>query len=100
MNNTVTRLSDLAWSKLESLSRTRKFIQRELDHSHSMPQAYSPERFRQALSQIDHFTAEFSSFLQTKRSQKHQPDVVEAHFDEFSARYSKLMESLENMPQH
>ncbi len=97
MNNTVTRLSDLAWSKLENISRVRKFLQGELDHSHSFPSGISLNNFEQGLDKIDRFTADFSRFLSIMRSRRQHPDVLEEQFDELSAQYAGLMQELESL---
>lgn len=95
MDNTITKLADAAWSKMEALFRMRKFIENELDHAQSFPPGFSSEKLHQALLRIDGFTTEFSGFLSFKNSVVH-PNDLEEQFDELSHRYAELMQELEN----
>jgi predicted component of type VI protein secretion system len=100
MNDANTKLADLAWSKMEALSKMRKFIQNELDFLHSSSQVVSPDKFYQALTRIDGFTSEFSKFLTIKRSRRHEPEYLEQEFEALSAGYVALMRELENTIWH
>lgn len=99
MNNTATKLTDAAWSKLETLSTMRRFIQSELDHSHSFPPGFSSEKLERALSRIDSFSSDFSKFLAAKNAHSHS-DHLEEQFDELSHGYSALMQDIETIVGH
>lgn len=96
MNNTATQLTYAAWSKLETLSTMRRFIQSELDHSHSFPSGLSIQKFEQALHRIDGFSSDFSNFLAAKNAAA-DPDYLEEKFDELSYRYTALMQEMESI---
>jgi hypothetical protein len=96
MNDTRTQLSDAAWSKLESLSSLRKFLQQELEHANSFPSGPSDEQLVKSLYLIDSFSNEITGFLNSM-NYRHLSIDAEDEFDELSERYAGLMHDLERI---
>ena len=96
MNSPGKNLTAAAWSKLESLSSLRRFLQKELDHSHQFDAFHPDDRIVEALHSIDSFSAEISRFLQFS-NEENSPFEIENSFDDLSARYQALMDRLEKM---
>ncbi len=99
MNNTRKNLTAAAWSKLESLSSLRRFLQKELDHTHQFDAFNPDERIVEALHSIDSFSTEISRFLHFS-NEENRPFELENEFDDLSARYHALMDKLEKMVVH
>lgn len=97
MNDTATKLSDAAWSKIEVLSALRRFIQQELDNADSLSPGFSTAKLKEAIVKIDFFSVAFSRFLAAKNTGT-PPDSLEEKFDQLSDRYEALMISIENLP--
>ncbi|MCB0521083.1 MAG: hypothetical protein H6577_06835 [Lewinellaceae bacterium] len=96
MNSTRKNLAAAAWSKLESLSSLRKFLQKELEHTHQFSAALSGDSIVEALYSIDSFSKEISTFLQLANDEDNLADLEEA-FEGLSTRYHALMNNMEKM---
>ncbi|MCB0521081.1 MAG: hypothetical protein H6577_06845 [Lewinellaceae bacterium] len=96
MNNTQKRLSAAAWSMLESLSRQRKSVQKELDFLHSVSPEFASEKLESMLQSIDHFNGEISEFLSNMKEATDKY-ALEREFDDLNARFvllNKLADTL------
>lgn len=96
MNNTVARLREAAWSKMNALASMRQFIQSELEHSQSFLPTTSIEKLRHALSQIDSFNAEVFELIQQSNESDHDENL-EHQLDELSNQYDYLMQDVEGI---
>lgn len=96
MNSTANRLQQAAWSKMETLSSMRQFIQQELEHSQSFLPTNSVEKLRQALGQIDSFRNEAFELIQQAKETDNSAQL-EHQFEELDSQYDYLMQGVESI---
>lgn len=96
MNNTATRLQQAAWSKMETLSNTKRFIQNELEHSQSFLPTNSVEKLKQALSQIEQFNMKVFELIEQSKEASH-PEGFEYQFELLNSQYDYLMQDVETI---
>ena len=94
MNNTALRLRDTAWSKMETLTNMKQFIQHELGHSQSFLPTDSIEKLKRTLRQIDSFNTDVFELIRLANEEDNTTGL-ELKLDELSAQYDCLMQDVE-----